>query len=191
MAALDALPFGMGVGLAALAGLLLGSFLATLVLRWPLGRSVLRGRSLCDACGTALTARDLIPLLSAIAARGRCRHCGAPIDAFHWRVELLSAAIGAALLPIAHLSHLLLLALGAVSAQVRRDRAALMLLALLGAALAQIVLVGVWFEFAERHRAFLTPFVLLPIAAAWPAILGWATRLRDAQSFTPLLRADR
>ncbi len=90
MAALDALPFGMGVGLAALAGLLLGSFLATLVLRWPLGRSVLRGRSLCDACGTALTARDLIPLLSAIAARGRCRHC----------VELLSAAIGAAALAL-------------------------------------------------------------------------------------------
>lgn len=58
MAAFDALPFGMGVGLAALAGLLLGSFLATLVLRWPLGRSVLRGRSHCDACGTALTARE-------------------------------------------------------------------------------------------------------------------------------------
>ena len=96
MAALDALPFGMGVGLAALAGLLLGSFLATLVLRWPLGRSVLRGRSLCDACGTALTARDLIPLLSAIAARGRCRHCGAPIGALHWRAAALALMPGTA-----------------------------------------------------------------------------------------------
>jgi leader peptidase (prepilin peptidase)/N-methyltransferase len=107
MAALDALPFGMGVGLAALAGLLLGSFLATLVLRWPLGRSVLRGRSLCDACGTALTARDLIPLLSAIAARGRCRHCGAPIGALHWRALMpgtagwLWALFGWLLLPLA------------------------------------------------------------------------------------------
>src|SRR3546814_5621041 len=41
---LDALPFGMGIVLAALVGMILGSFIATLVLRWPAGRSVL-GRS--------------------------------------------------------------------------------------------------------------------------------------------------
>src|SRR3546814_7101518 len=50
---LDALPFGMGIALAALVGLILGSFIATLVLRWPAGRSVL-GRSQCDACGRPL-----------------------------------------------------------------------------------------------------------------------------------------
>ena len=93
MTYLDALPFGTGIALAGLIGLILGSFIATLVLRWPAGRSVL-GRSQCDGCGRPLGALDLIPLLSALAARGRCRTCGAPIDRFHSRVEAGSALIG-------------------------------------------------------------------------------------------------
>src|SRR3546814_3454780 len=84
----------MGSALAALVGLILGSFIATLVLRGPAGRSVL-GRSQCDACGRPLGVPDLIPLLSALAARGRCRTCDAPIDRFHSRVEAGSALIGA------------------------------------------------------------------------------------------------
>jgi len=97
---LDAWPFGMGVAFAGLIGLLLGSFIATLVLRWPTGRSVL-GRSQCDGCGRPLAAADLVPLLSALASRGRCRTCGAPIAPFHWRVELGSALIGAVALALA------------------------------------------------------------------------------------------
>lgn len=93
MTALDALPFGMGVGFAVLIGLVLGSFVATLVLRWPVGRSVL-GRSQCDGCGRPLGIAELVPLLSAILARGRCPKCRAAIDPFHWRVELGSALIG-------------------------------------------------------------------------------------------------
>ena len=94
MTILDALPFGTGFAFAALIGLILGSFIATLVLRWPAGRSVL-GRSQCDSCQQPLGAVDLIPLLSALWSRGRCRRCGAHVDPFHWRVELGSAAIGA------------------------------------------------------------------------------------------------
>ena len=93
MTFLDALPFGMGIAFAALIGLVLGSFIATLVLRWPAGRSVL-GRSQCDSCQRPLSALDLVPLLSALAGRGRCRICKALIDPFHWRVELGSAGIG-------------------------------------------------------------------------------------------------
>ena len=91
---LDALPFGMGVAMAALIGLIFGSFIATLVLRWPAGRSV-RGRSCCDGCGQPLVVRDLVPLLSALFLRGKCRRCGAAIDPFHSRVEWSAAAIGA------------------------------------------------------------------------------------------------
>jgi leader peptidase (prepilin peptidase)/N-methyltransferase len=75
-------------------GLVAGSFLATLVIRWPQGKS-LAGRSRCDSCGTTLAARDLLPLLSAAATRGRCRHCGAAIPPQHLQMELAAAAVGA------------------------------------------------------------------------------------------------
>jgi leader peptidase (prepilin peptidase) / N-methyltransferase len=74
-------------------GLVAGSFLATLVVRWPRGES-LAGRSRCDSCGTMLTARDLVPLLSFALARGRCRHCGAAIAPLHPQLEAAAAAIG-------------------------------------------------------------------------------------------------
>lgn len=96
---LDSLPYGAGVGLAALLGLVLGSFIATLVLRWPDGRSVL-GRSQCDACKRPLGPLDLVPLASALVLRGRCRSCGARIDPFHMQVELASGLIGALALTI-------------------------------------------------------------------------------------------
>jgi leader peptidase (prepilin peptidase)/N-methyltransferase len=75
-------------------GAVIGSFLATLVIRWPQGRSVLRGRSQCDGCGRQLTARELVPLLSAALSRGRCRTCAAPIDPRHWQIELGCLVIG-------------------------------------------------------------------------------------------------
>ena len=83
------------IGLALL-GLIAGSFVAALVVRWPQGRSVVAGRSACDACGVTLRASDLVPLLSALLLRGRCRACGARIDPVHWHTEAAGAAIGAA-----------------------------------------------------------------------------------------------
>ncbi len=77
------------------AGAIIGSFLATLILRWPQGRGVARGRSACDGCGRTLGVIDLIPLLSAVVQRGRCRTCGARIDPLHGRVEAGCAVIGA------------------------------------------------------------------------------------------------
>jgi leader peptidase (prepilin peptidase)/N-methyltransferase len=75
-------------------GAILGSFIAALVIRWPAGRSVLVGRSACDACGRALGPIELVPLVSALWLRGRCRTCRAPIDPRHWQIELAAAAIG-------------------------------------------------------------------------------------------------
>lgn len=77
------------------AGAVAGSFLATLILRWPQGRGVARGRSACDGCRRVLAPLDLIPILSALVQRGRCRTCGARIDPLHGRVEAGCAVIGA------------------------------------------------------------------------------------------------
>jgi leader peptidase (prepilin peptidase)/N-methyltransferase len=80
--------------LLALLGAIIGSLLATLVLRWPQGRSVLTGRSACDGCGRTLAPRDLVPIASALLSRGRCRACGGHIDPIHWQVELACAGVG-------------------------------------------------------------------------------------------------
>ena len=78
-------------------GLLIGSFMALVTARWPLGETIM-GRSRCDGCGVALGPFELVPLLSFAALRGRCRHCGQAIAARHWQIELAAAAVGAALL---------------------------------------------------------------------------------------------
>lgn len=74
-------------------GLVAGSFLATLVMRWPAGGR-LSGRSRCDSCGEALSAGELVPLMSWALSRGRCRRCGAPIPTVHPAMELAAALIG-------------------------------------------------------------------------------------------------
>lgn len=84
----------------AMAGAIAGSFLATLVLRWPEGRSILHGRSACDGCGRRLGPFDLIPLVSILALGGKCRRCGARIDPLHPLMELACAALGALALGI-------------------------------------------------------------------------------------------
>jgi leader peptidase (prepilin peptidase)/N-methyltransferase len=86
---------GWPIGLA-LAGLVFGSFIGALVVRWPQGCSVMRGRSRCDGCGRVLRARDLVPVLSFVRLRGRCRDCGAAIDRRQLATEGLAAAIGLA-----------------------------------------------------------------------------------------------
>lgn len=80
--------------LLALLGAIVGSFLATLVVRWPAGRSVVRGRSGCDGCGRGLRAWELVPLVGWAAARGRCGACGGRIDLAHPAVELACLGVG-------------------------------------------------------------------------------------------------
>lgn len=81
--------------LGGVAGAIAGSFLGTLVLRWPEGRGIMRGRSACDGCGRVLSVVDLVPVLSAILLRGRCRTCGGKIAPLHGRMEVGCAIIGA------------------------------------------------------------------------------------------------
>lgn len=72
-----------------------GSFVGVLIDRLPEAEGPTGPRSQCTHCGTALTARDLVPLASWLATRGRCRHCGAWIGWFYPAVELAALAIAA------------------------------------------------------------------------------------------------
>jgi leader peptidase (prepilin peptidase)/N-methyltransferase len=83
----------------ALAGLVFGSFLTVLVYRIPRGESIVLPGSACPQCGTPISPRDNIPVVSYVALRGRCRHCGARISAQYPLTEAMTAAlfVGAAL----------------------------------------------------------------------------------------------
>jgi leader peptidase (prepilin peptidase)/N-methyltransferase len=71
----------------------IGSFLGLLIRRLPEGSPIARGRSRCDACGATLRVRDLVPILSWLAAAGRCRYCNQPLGWFYPGVELAALAI--------------------------------------------------------------------------------------------------
>jgi leader peptidase (prepilin peptidase) / N-methyltransferase len=82
--------------IAALAGAAVGSFIGTGLIRLPEGRSVLTGRSACDVCDVAIPLRDLVPAISFVILKGRCRACRAAIGTWQWGCELGGAAIGVA-----------------------------------------------------------------------------------------------
>jgi leader peptidase (prepilin peptidase)/N-methyltransferase len=79
--------------LAALTGLLVGSFLNVVAWRLPRGESLVRPRSRCPACGAQIAAYDNVPVLSWLLLRGRCRHCGARISGRYPMVELATAVL--------------------------------------------------------------------------------------------------
>ncbi len=59
------------------------------------------GRSHCDGCNVPLGALDLIPIVSHLIRRGKCRACGTAIDPRHLAIELVSALIGATAFTVA------------------------------------------------------------------------------------------
>jgi len=101
------------IPVAALLGLVVGSFLNVVIHRLPkmmenewraqcaelegrdppdTGRyNLMVPRSACPACGTPIRARDNIPVLSWLLLRGKCAKCGKPISA---RYPIVEAATG-------------------------------------------------------------------------------------------------
>ena len=85
--------------LAALGGLIIGSFLNVVAYRLPRGESLAHPPSRCPSCEAPVKPYDNIPVLSWLLLRGRCRSCGAAISPRYPLVEALTAAafVGAAL----------------------------------------------------------------------------------------------
>ena len=76
-----------------LLGLVVGSFLNVCIWRLPREESIVRPGSHCPVCSTALGARDLVPVLSWIFLRGKCRYCGTKISPRYPAVELLTGVL--------------------------------------------------------------------------------------------------
>ena len=77
--------------LISLYGLLIGSFLNVCIYRIPREESIVFPSSHCPNCGTKLKAYDLVPILSYIVQRGKCRYCGEKISPQYPIVELLNS----------------------------------------------------------------------------------------------------
>jgi len=73
-------------------GAAIGSFLNVVIDRLPQKQSLAFPPSHCPACRRRLSALDLVPVVSYLALRGRCRYCQAPIPRRSLWVELGTAA---------------------------------------------------------------------------------------------------
>lgn len=71
-----------------LAAPFVGSFLGTVADRLPRGENLVFARSACPHCRHRLGARDLVPVLSWLVARGRCRYCAARLGLFYPAIEI-------------------------------------------------------------------------------------------------------
>ncbi|MBQ4252106.1 MAG: prepilin peptidase, partial [Erysipelotrichaceae bacterium] len=70
-------------------GSVIGSFLNVMVIRSEQGRDFVFSFSQCPACGKRIRFYDLIPIISWLLLRGRCRHCRARISLRYPLVELI------------------------------------------------------------------------------------------------------
>jgi leader peptidase (prepilin peptidase)/N-methyltransferase len=79
--------------LAAVFGLIVGSFLNVCIYRLPRRESVTWPASHCTSCQRSLAWYENIPILAWLALRGRCRTCRAPISITYPAVELTTAVV--------------------------------------------------------------------------------------------------
>jgi prepilin signal peptidase PulO-like enzyme (type II secretory pathway) len=80
-------------------GLTVGSFLNCVIYRLGTGESFLKGRSHCPHCKHILSWRDLIPVLSFLILKGKCRYCHQKIS---WQYPLVEIATGLLFLQISN-----------------------------------------------------------------------------------------
>jgi len=79
------------VAVAAVFGLMIGSFLNVCIARIPEGESIVSPGSRCPRCRTPIRWYDNLPVLSYLVLGGTCRSCREPISARYPAVELITA----------------------------------------------------------------------------------------------------
>ncbi|MDB5204679.1 MAG: prepilin peptidase leader peptidase (prepilin peptidase) / N-methyltransferase [Candidatus Taylorbacteria bacterium] len=73
-------------------GVIIGSFLNVVILRFKTGRTV-GGRSFCFSCGKVLNALELIPVFSFLFQRGKCKSCKTPLSWQYPLVEIITGIV--------------------------------------------------------------------------------------------------
>jgi prepilin-type N-terminal cleavage/methylation domain-containing protein len=76
-------------------GMVLGSFSSVIASRLPHGKSIAWPGSHCHACNHPLRAGDLVPVVSFLVLRGKCRYCSGPIGWIYPALELGCGLVGA------------------------------------------------------------------------------------------------
>ncbi len=74
-------------------GTVIGSFCTLAVYRIPLKKDITHERSFCPNCGHRLEFLDLIPILSYIFLRGKCRYCKKKIRIRYLFLEVFSGVL--------------------------------------------------------------------------------------------------
>jgi leader peptidase (prepilin peptidase) / N-methyltransferase len=74
-------------------GLILGSFYNVVGLRIPLSKSIVSSRSECTKCGHKLKPFELIPVVSYMLQKGKCRGCQSRISPIYPFFELLTGIL--------------------------------------------------------------------------------------------------
>jgi leader peptidase (prepilin peptidase)/N-methyltransferase len=87
------MPQPLLLGIVALLGLAVGSFLNVVVHRVPRDESLIRPGSHCPLCGAAVRNRHNVPVLGWVLLRGHCADCAAPISPRYPLVEAGTAAL--------------------------------------------------------------------------------------------------
>ena len=96
-------------------GLFMGSFYTVIGLRLPKHENFLTDRSHCDKCQHNLSLLDMIPLLSYLFLKGRCRYCKAKINELSTYMEFFTGVLFSLSFYVFGFSYELLIALGIVS----------------------------------------------------------------------------
>lgn len=98
-----------------LLGLSMGSFFTVVGLRCPKHENFISNRSYCDECKHTLSFYDMIPVVSFIMLKGKCRYCKKKIDPLSTYMELFTGILFALSYAIFGISYELFIALGIVS----------------------------------------------------------------------------
>ena len=74
-------------------GTLFGSFYTVVGSRLPKEEGFIKNRSHCDKCNHTLSLLDMIPIISYIFLRGKCRYCGKKINSLSTWMELFTGVL--------------------------------------------------------------------------------------------------